>query len=99
MDIFDEATFSREDITNPLATALKTTFLVIGVTVILSTILNIPIYLVAGYLPLSQFGFTVTGFMDILPVSYLGVNIFSVLALMKYLSICGKPLACTWYLL
>lgn len=95
----DQVIFQKEKIENPLKTAFKTTFLAIGLLLILATILNVPLYLIAEYLPLSTIGFPTHGFMDVWPLSYLGANIFSVLALTTYVSGCGKPLACAWYLM
>ena len=94
METFDDLeTLGREEITNPLATAFKTTVLVMGIIILISAVLNIPVYLLASY------GFPAQSFMDVWPFSYLGANIFSLLALVKYVSACGKPLVCTWYLM
>jgi hypothetical protein len=97
--VVDEPEISgKKNRTNSLAMALKTAFPIVGVIIVLSTILNIPLYLMADYLPLSLIGFPGHGFMDVWLLSFFGAIIFVELALMKYISLCGAAFVYVWYL-
>jgi hypothetical protein len=81
----------KNRITETVSLAVKTTALVIAATIFISVIFNIPLYLMR-FVILAPLGFTALGFLDTLPFSYLGANIFFLLALRNYLSGCGEEL-------
>lgn len=76
--------------------AVKTTAVVITATVLISVIFNIPLYLMRFAL-LAPLGITALGFLDTLLFSYLGANIFFVLALRNYLSGCEVDLVWKYF--
>ncbi len=73
--------FEPTETDKPLAIAVKTTALVMAALIILSTIINIPLYFIAASLPISP-----CGFLDVWPLSYLFANSVALLALVKYAS-------------
>ena len=95
----DEEIFSREITENRLAFALKAAALTWFALLFLSMLFNIPVYLLASHLPMAQIGFPTCGFLEVWPLSFIGASFFSLLALMKFLSACGAPIVCTWYLI
>lgn len=76
--------------------AVKTTTLVIAATIFISVIFNIPLYLMRFAL-LAPLGISALGFLDTLLFSYLGANIFFLLALRNYLSGCGEELVWKYF--
>lgn len=86
-------TVSRQTVVNGMGNiislAMKTTVLVMAITVFISVIFNIPLYLMR-FVILAPFGLTALGFLDTLLFSYLGANIFFLLALRIYLSGCEQ---------
>ena len=97
IEVMEDAEVER--ITNPIGTALKTSFVIMVLLLAISFIFNVPLYFLANTLQLPLIQDAPFGFLEVWPFSYLGAAVVVLLGLMKYVSVCGGTMICTWYLI